>query len=334
MIDVRAFAVRSMWWRSFPRTSVRCFSRQEGHIEPPRPPRFQRHRRLVSTLDPSLITPADYMDLSGRSEFIFHSGAGDSEGLRRLLYYVKRKDQYIPFPDDTHGFIYYCSQPHINPMAGSVRFRVTQDNAPSSFARGHDLLTVDGAPWQMILPQIACRPSWAWIASHLLRDGLVTDDLLSRCREVFRERGTIHPHKILFTFQSTFVAHFSSGIELVLAADTLHPLYLKNLFTTIAKGKRYAPWTGSALARFEPSTFPEYAGRRVIHLRFLKVLDPATPLVDLQTYRGRMQEPREGELFTVSHYGRLPKPWAYDIDASKSKFATAFRRLWDISEKT
>ncbi|KAJ7082626.1 hypothetical protein B0H15DRAFT_852158 [Mycena belliarum] len=323
MIDVRAFAVQAMWQRSFLRVGVRRFSRQEGYIEPPR----AALKHLVSTLNPSLITPADYMDLSGRFGFIFDPG---SEGSRRVLRYAVRKPLYIPFPDDTHGFVYYHSQPHISPLAGSVRFRVTQDNAPSSFAHGHDLLSPSGAPWQTLLPQIACRPTFKWLASYLIRDGLVAEELLSRCRDVFRERASIHPNKILFTFDSSFLIDLSSETDLTIAGDTLHTLRL-DIFKM---GTRVYPWTGSALARFEPSTFPEYAGRRVIHLRFLKVLDPVTPLVDLQTYRGRMQEPREGELFTVSHYGRLPKPWAYDIDASNSKVAAALRALWDYSRTT
>ncbi|KAJ7074843.1 hypothetical protein B0H15DRAFT_792677 [Mycena belliarum] len=308
--------------------------------------KFGSRKFLISTLNPSLITPADYMDVSGMACFNFRysgsiTGVGDPEARRPGLSYVPQDGRFIRFPDKTHGFLYYHSQPHISPLAGSVRFRVTQDNAPFSFTGGHDLLTPSGVPWQIILPQIACRPVYAWLPQHLLRDRLVTEDLLSRCRDVFRERERMQPFSIVFTFDSTFLVNFSSETALTIAGDTLHRLRL-DIFKM---GIRDYPWTGthglglysqctgSALARFEASTLPEYAGRRMIHLRVIKVLEPVSPLVDLQTYRGRIQEPREGELFTVSHYGRLPKPWAYDIDASNSR-AAALRALWDYSRTT
>ncbi|KAJ7082661.1 hypothetical protein B0H15DRAFT_1024426 [Mycena belliarum] len=333
MIGIRAFAVQG---RLFPQFSVRCLSRQAGHTEPPRPRRFRAENHLTSTLNPSLIIPADYMDVSGRRQFVFYSGlttgAGDSEGRRLALNYVRQKGRYIQFPDNTHGFLYYKSHPHNTSLAGSVRFRVTHDNAPSSFAHGHDLLTPSGAPWQVILPQIAYRPRFASVAAQLLRDCLVTKDLLSRCRDVFRERTHIHRNfNIVFTFNSTFLVHFSHDVRCSFARDTVHPLLMKHLFTTRTGGERYHPWTGSALARFEASMLPEYAGRRMIHLRFIKIVEPVSPLVDLKTNRGRMQRPQEGELFTVSRYRGLPKPWAYDIDAEKSKPAAVLRQLWDVS---
>ncbi|KAJ7082663.1 hypothetical protein B0H15DRAFT_436371 [Mycena belliarum] len=334
MIDIRAFAVQG---RVFPRFSVRYFSCQDSRTEPSRPRRLRPKKHLISTLNPSLITPADYLDVSGQKVFFLHSGlkpgAGDSEGRPApVIRYVRQKglNRYIQFPNNTHGFLYYDPHAHIAPLAGSVRFRVTHDSVPSSFARGHDLLAPSGAPWQLTLSQIACRPSFTPLASQLLRDCLVTEDLLSRCRAVFRSRTKIHQTNVVFTFNSPFLVHFARDVQCFIAGDTLHRLQLRLLFTTSTGGKRDYPWTGSALARFEASTLPEYAGRRMIHLRFIKILEPVSPLVDLKTYDGRMQRPQEGELFEVSHYGRLPKPWAYDIDAN-FKPAAVLRQLWDIS---
>jgi hypothetical protein len=86
------------------------------------------------------------------------------------------------------------------------------------------------------------------------------------------------------------------------------------------------------VARFEPSTLPKYAGRRVVHIRFVKILNPVTCMVDVEKYKGRIMRPVEGDFFTVSpHGGGPPRPWAYDIDRNKGKFATALRALWDIS---
>jgi hypothetical protein len=89
---------------------------------------------------------------------------------------------------------------------------------------------------------------------------------------------------------------------------------------------------GSAAARFEPSDDPEYADRRVVHMRFVKILEPVTCTVNIDKYNGRFIRPVEGELFTVRNAGGPPKPWAYDIDeGGKSKLAAGLRALWDIS---
>jgi hypothetical protein len=86
------------------------------------------------------------------------------------------------------------------------------------------------------------------------------------------------------------------------------------------------------MARFEPSALPQYTGRRVLHLRILKILRPVNCTVDSANYSGRVVEPKEGELFTVRNRVGVREPWAYDIDARKTTIAAGLRALWDIPQ--
>ncbi|KAJ7240131.1 hypothetical protein B0H12DRAFT_57328 [Mycena haematopus] len=101
------------------------------------------------------------------------------------------------------------------------------------------------------------------------------------------------------------------------------------LFRMKRDGKDVAPWTGSAVARFESSTSPEHAGRRVVCLRIVKIVTPFSCTVE--QYKGRIVKPEEGQLLTMCVRGRAPAPWSYDIDAKNSAPASALRVLWDNS---
>jgi hypothetical protein len=84
---------------------------------------------------------------------------------------------------------------------------------------------------------------------------------------------------------------------------------------------------GSAVARFEPSTSPQYSGRRVIHLRIIKIVTPVSARGEPQT---SLLRPEAGQLLSRPR-AEGPEPWAYDIDASDISLATALRALWDNS---
>ncbi|KAI0707235.1 hypothetical protein C8Q76DRAFT_147606 [Earliella scabrosa] len=72
------------------------------------------------------------------------------DGTHRLL-------TYSPFPVNTRGFLYLNKHPKI-PMASSLRFRLTQNPDPRSFAQGIDLQTDYGTPWQIPLLALATQP--------------------------------------------------------------------------------------------------------------------------------------------------------------------------------
>ncbi|KAJ7142649.1 hypothetical protein C8R44DRAFT_561450, partial [Mycena epipterygia] len=216
------------------------------------------------------------------------------------------------FPPHSRGLLYYQSGPPTRPLEGSLRFRVTSDNTPSSFPCGQDLLAAWGLPWHITLLQIASHPLYGGIRHQLLRENLATEEQLSHCRDVLRTHR-ISPPYTLFRLDSLFLVNFSTTVRLTAVGDTFHSVafypfkyVLPNTF------KQCFPWSGSALARFEPSTRPEYAGRRVVHMRIVKIIQPVACTVDEQN--GRVLLPQEGQLLTRPRDKVAPKPWAYDID--------------------
>jgi hypothetical protein len=224
-------------------------------------------------------------------------------------------------------------------LEGSIRFRVTSDNAPSSFNRGHDLLLPSGLPWQIALPQLACGKGYDRICDHLLEEKLVTVEQLSQCRAMFRHTK-IHSQTVLFRLNQEFPITFSRQLVLRVVGKVLHRLKWSDVFrddaihfpfTGALISRQYLTRSfiiypsGSGFARFEPSTNPEYDGRRVVHLRITKIMNPVWI-----RQKTTLLEPEAGQLLTRPGHGRI-KPWAYDIDAKNTAVATALRALWDNS---
>ncbi|KAF7334990.1 hypothetical protein MVEN_02249200 [Mycena venus] len=180
-----------------------------------------------------------------------------------------------------------------------------------------------------MLPQIACRKVYLRIRDQLLEENLVTEQQISQCRRLFDGRGKLFSHSTVFRLSQEFPANFSRELHLtVVGSEEL--LYLNfSLYRTLADGLQRFPWTGSGLACFEPSNSPQYAGRRVVHLRITKIVTPVA--CTIEGYKGWLLKPEEGQLLTHLPRGhRTPEPWAYDIDA-KRNLAAALRILWNSS---
>ncbi|KAJ7446324.1 hypothetical protein FB451DRAFT_1291876 [Mycena latifolia] len=315
------------------------------HIEPNKAPQTRR-RRWVSTLKPSLIKSTDYLDLSHKVTAAVSFPAASSPRIYGIHYaQTARKSlgpspskgtAHVPFPDHARGFLYYRADPAGEPLAGGIRLRVTPDAEPSSFDRGEDLLAPSGFPWQIILPQVACRTSYAWIREQLLYENLATQEHFLRCQTMFGGTGSTYPQHLLFRVDSPFLVNFSSTIYLTVVGPTaLHPLDLTHLVRV--SGKNFFPWTGSAIARLEPSTHTMHAGRRVVHMRILKFVEPVEASVDVdgQGYEARVVRPQEGELFMARSVHGVISPWAYDLDARpETKNAAGLRVLWENSGRS
>ncbi|KAF8194032.1 hypothetical protein K438DRAFT_1969329 [Mycena galopus ATCC 62051] len=251
----------------------------------------------------------------------------DGLGVGDLLVYQHQGRARIPFPDECAGFLYYHRVPHAPPLEGSIRLRVTPDNAPWSLQRGRDLLLPSGNPWQIILLQIASRKQYTGMSAQLLAENLVTQQQLTSCRSLFGYAKTL-PENILFRLSQQFVVDLSSNIRLTVVGKALHSICW-DLFGIRPENKARFPWAGSALVRFEPSTSPEHSGRRVVFLRVLRIITPVSP-----RFQHRMLKPEEGKLLAVSPPGGGSKPWSYDIDAHRrapkcSTHAIALGDLWD-----
>jgi hypothetical protein len=105
------------------------------------------NKRYISTLDPVRLTSADFIDLSGRKTYTIR--AGQKSG--RFMYAYSRRAEAV-FPGKTQGFLYYSPGPAHAPIAGEVRFRITDSPDPVRFANGRDLLMPDmPVPWSISL---------------------------------------------------------------------------------------------------------------------------------------------------------------------------------------
>ncbi|KAJ7110677.1 hypothetical protein C8R44DRAFT_743136 [Mycena epipterygia] len=300
----------SLWTRHFHTIGIQERKRRgpRGHI--------------LSTLDPELLKCEDVLDLSQKKNISIRFPGSEGSGMR-LRYHARK----LPFPPDSRGFLYYHSGTPAAPLDGSLRFRLTSDNIPLSFPHGRDLLAPWGLPWQITLAQIACIADYGVIRDQLIHDDLATAGQLSRCRSIFHETSKTFARYTLFHLGSTFLVNFSAALCFTTVGDTLYKVKLYPFRERVRNtSKKCFPWSGSAVARFEPSTLAEHTGRRVVHLRIVKIIQPVAPTIE--GHKGRLVKPEAGQLLVASFRDGDPEPWAYDIDR-KTEPALALRVLWD-----
>ncbi|KAJ6587336.1 hypothetical protein B0H10DRAFT_2094014 [Mycena sp. CBHHK59/15] len=300
------------------------------------PSRHHRLQRIISTLNPAHITPNDFVDFEkverSRVRFPWQPAYQHS-----TLFTYDFRGKFVSFPTHARGFMYYHTEQGY-PLAGSIRLRVTADNAPSSFPRGEDLLLPSGFPWQIMLAQIANLKTYLTVQDQLLREQLVTEEQLTRCRELFGNRGLYYPRLTLFRTDQPFLVSFLRPLRLCIVGQAeLHRARLEHIFTDQGNGGHNTPFKGSAIARFERSTLPQHANRRILVLRIVQITEPVVSLGKT----GKMVEPKAGALLTLRLHGK-ERPWAYDVDCGSSvdldhhsvpnnSVAIALRALWDAS---
>ncbi|KAK7018454.1 hypothetical protein R3P38DRAFT_2982815 [Favolaschia claudopus] len=316
-----------------PSVLSRCFSTVDPVTDLPdvrtakKKQRTDSQRHMLGTLNSELLLSSDYLDLSGRKRTVvaFPKSRPKIREKAPLIYSWGDRGTCIPFPPKTQGFLYYLRQPDAAPLEAAVRFRVTGSRLASSFNNGEDLLYANGCPWQVILPQIACRH--VRIRDQLVDEELVSEDQLARCRALFGSRGKIFSDLTMYRLSQEFPVNFQQAILLTVVGETnLHYLRLTRTFGS----KDTFPWLGTGIARFEPSTDPLYRGRRVLHLRIVKIVDPVkSNVADQHDYH--LCEPQEGQLLATVRGREPPQPWAYDIDNNSASVAVGLRMLWENS---
>ncbi|KAF8198767.1 hypothetical protein K438DRAFT_1966731 [Mycena galopus ATCC 62051] len=311
--------------RKAPRTPSERLSRRGCRMAP---------CHLLSTLNPTLLTAADHITLSGRKtiRIAFPNSRNGPRGDFQLMYSRHRVNgPRIPFPSECAGFLYY-QYGNVSPLGGGIRFRVTSDDVPSSFGRGSDLPLPSGCPWEILLLRVTPGSIYSPIRDQLVQENLVAEERLKKCslRVPSASGRKITPENMLFSLNQEFVVRFDRDLHLTIVGPALHTLTV-TCFRAKLDQKDIFPWAGSALARFEPSRSPEHAGRRVVFLRIIRILTPVSCTVDEKEYKGRVLKPEEGELLAACLWGRAPSPWSYDIDKSGSRAAAALRVLWDNS---
>ncbi|KAJ7649425.1 hypothetical protein DFH06DRAFT_1475811 [Mycena polygramma] len=288
----------------------------DGSRDPPRT-KAKAQTRILSTLNPALIQPSDHVDLSNRMSISIRFQA-ESRGKSASFEYIRRGLNPRPFPRGATGFLYYHRHPHAAPLEGSIRLRVTDDARPSSFSHGQDLCLPSGFPWQLILPQIACRSPYKNLGVQLVRENLATPAQLSQCIALFHDR-LIYPSATLFRLDQEFPVAFSGTVNLTAVGEALHKIRLTGIFRVYRKGLDkilWFPWT--ALQSSDWSAQPEHAGRRVVHLRILKM---TTPVTLSNTRTERIVNPEEGQLLSKPNAVALRGLWDQTFGAGTSLHA-------------
>ncbi|KAJ7682007.1 hypothetical protein DFH06DRAFT_1159972 [Mycena polygramma] len=335
--------------------------------------RRRQRLRTISTLNPNLLKPTDRVFIYPLQQQFFVTCKSSPAAPAMVSYYRipgSRPNIMMPFPaDSTGGFLYYHRPPLAAPLEGSIRLRLTPEDDPMGFAKGRDLVLPTGVVWELNLPQIANNKALGAFRDQLLHEQLVTDTQLARCRALFDGKG-ITPALTLFRLEQEFPVDFARSINLVIVGERLHSLALTTVFTATVNGRQVFPWTGTALVRFEPSPIPEFAARRIVHMRIVKIVTPARlalplplspesattsptdvddpadqlelantdpdspgtiePDANVKRPKLRMFEPLEGYLLGVSRRGKGVYPWACDLDRGTQR-ARALKVLWDAS---
>ncbi|KAJ6523860.1 hypothetical protein B0H19DRAFT_1276789 [Mycena capillaripes] len=183
--------------------------------------------RIISTLNPALAKADDHLDTDD----------------------ILSKDASVnlPIPENSAGFLYYHADTRTSPLEGSIRLRVTADNAPASFPFGQDLLLPSGYPRQITSALIATK-KYKWIRDQLLHENLVKPGQLLRWHSLFIESA----HKfdptlpLLSCITQEFPVDFSRKPQLTVVANTLHPLvHFSFFFGANVDGKMQHPWTAA-----------------------------------------------------------------------------------------
>ncbi|KAA1473671.1 hypothetical protein DENSPDRAFT_286466 [Dentipellis sp. KUC8613] len=257
-----------------------------------------RHRPWFSTLDPKHLTRTDFCDVSGLLTISPFPKFGHGELTKHYLTSADRVNPHVlPFPPQTQGFFYYIQiQPGV---LGEVRFRIVPDGDPAGFAAGKDLCSAPDTPWTISTKVIATSAFAEPLHQILLRDGLVTTDMLADARKHFSARYTDHDweHASLVSglgqpFPVDF--HVKRWPVTVSAGWDRYRCKIAN-----AWGQRDPIFRGSAICCFEGSRLPNDPRSPTLVIRVLKILRPVVPLIPLPPERAA-DAPKEGALITVA----------------------------------
>ncbi|TFK45335.1 hypothetical protein OE88DRAFT_1222195 [Heliocybe sulcata] len=133
---------------------------------------------LLRTLNRTRLNAQAFADLTGRiSRYVRFPLAPAERGFE--MRYFQSGCKRIPFPPDSHGFLYWHVELDALPVSGQVRFRTTRSSDPATFPSGRDLQLPDGLTWSISLLRIARQTQYSGLRAHLLYEELVTEKVLA-----------------------------------------------------------------------------------------------------------------------------------------------------------
>jgi hypothetical protein len=310
---------------------------------------FQRHRHHVVSLDPNKFAEKKQQrlhigDLLRFRPLIMLQNQSSPVISPHVTYDMTGKHDYMSYPPDTKGFLYYFTSLEKPRIAGELRFRVASSDDSASFQSGSDLMKINGQVWSR--PLIVLSKLYPPLYEKLREELLVPDDL-DAVLSTFPPRFPKYSQtQFLYTLNDTFIVNFSYHDQKfnIVTEQGMEILRLTGLFSETSA--YLLPYTGespslesprlmilnefvgSALARFERSTLPDHIGTRTVVLRFLKIITPVKCVIPL--YHGNIVPPEEGELhrrFPQWKTNQLVK--SFNIDKKESRLMKCFQLLWD-----
>jgi hypothetical protein len=169
-------------------------------------------------LDPEKLSSSQHSprNVSGSND-VSYTVLIDHTPLRgTAIRYTTSGRRYLPFPDNTRGFLYYqCPRPGNPDFSGSLRFRVISEEGLNSFASGVDLKLPTGSTWQIHLYTALRTVRYTGFVSKLLEEGLITSSAVEKLRAM----PSILLHatsQILYNLEDPFVAKLQSVESLVI----------------------------------------------------------------------------------------------------------------------
>ncbi|TFK52156.1 hypothetical protein OE88DRAFT_1657249 [Heliocybe sulcata] len=147
---------------------------------------------ILRTLNRKQLAVEDYVDFTGKSVKSVRISVAPEEPGARMRYW---RSGCIPFPPDSHGFLYWHLAPDAPPVSGQVRFRITKSSHPATFPSGRNLQLPDGRTWYISLFEIARASQYSGLRALLLSEELVTANVLDAALNISApHRGRIiHP---------------------------------------------------------------------------------------------------------------------------------------------
>ncbi|KAJ6611902.1 hypothetical protein B0H10DRAFT_1952688 [Mycena sp. CBHHK59/15] len=289
----------------------------------------------ASAFNPVTVTPhsmqrlkaSDILDPGDRESYSISLVSRDDSSNVVILYYPAGR-----FSTHARGFHYYRPDPHGLPLAGSVRFRVTPDDSPSSFSHGKDLCYPSGCLWQLevMLAHITTQKWTEALRDQLLHECLITSEQLALGPKVFGHRRFFHPQNIIYMFRldQIFPIEFSrKGSASVVGSDRLQRVPLGHVFKARINRVETPPFNGSALVRFERSALPVQPAAD----------PPPAHRADYRTCEEKKLRPQPGaatcgrrSVDSSALRCQTVVPWAYNVDKDTA-LGKALRLLWDTS---
>ncbi|KZT09897.1 uncharacterized protein LAESUDRAFT_756119 [Laetiporus sulphureus 93-53] len=314
----------------------------------------------IGTLDPSRLSPDDYLHLEGWSCFVHdRNSLVRGDGIDEWTPTYKQTDEILfspyydclsyglkpsfirPFPPNTRGFLYYSypaagSRGIEYEFMGEVRFRLCDHPSLESFSQGVDLQDHACCPiaWRIHSLDIAALPEYAMLHQMLVRDGLVHPLGMEHMRWTraydpqFRKFWQVPPNAI-YNIDDPFCIDLADrdNVLWVVYEDIVYKLPMKTRFLDMRNGQSFAPYRGTILVKFERSTLPEDKGWRTLLLRVVDIVKPVKCV--LPAYDEYVSRPTLGQLL---QRGGRPIKFRCDSERSSSQAAWTCEFLYGYED--